>query len=186
MSRFSVIELPLPGLKLVKRMHIGDSRGFLSRLFCRDELATAGWENPIAQINHTLTNCQGAVRGMHYQLPPYAEMKLVSCLAGEVWDVAVDLRANSPTFLQWHAEHLSSDNGCALLIPQGFAHGFQVLSEGAQLLYCHSAAYAPKAEAGLSPLDPRLSIAWPLPISELSQRDAMHPLITTSFTGVCP
>ena len=107
---------------------MGDARGFLSRLFCAEELRAAGWTGPIAQINHTHTARKGTVRGMHFQYPPHAEMKLVSCLRGEVWDVAVDIRAGSQTFLRWHAEILSADNGRALLIPQGFAHGFQALT----------------------------------------------------------
>lgn len=179
MSRFTVSNLPLAGLKLVERQRIGDSRGFLSRLFCAEELAAAGWAKPIAQINHTYTAMRGTVRGMHFQRPPHTEMKLVSCIRGEIWDVAVDVRAGSPTFLHWHAERLSADSGRALLIPEGFAHGFQTLTDDAELLYCHSAAYNAGAEAGLNPLDERLAITWPLPISELSARDAAHPLIET-------
>ena len=194
MSRFEVVDTPLAGLKLVRRQRLGDSRGFLSRLFCADELAAAGWTVPIAQINHTFTARSGTVRGLHYQRPPHVEAKLVSCLRGEVWDVAVDLRTGSPTFLRWHAERLSADNGCALLIPPGFAHGFQALSDDVELLYCHSAAFAPQAEAGLHPQDERLGITWPLPISELSARDAGHARLsdksnetfTESFTGSAP
>lgn len=184
MSRFTVTDLPLAGLKLVERQSLGDSRGFLSRLFCAEELAAAGWAKPIAQINHTRTARRGTVRGMHFQRPPHAEMKLVSCIRGEVWDVAVDVRTSSPTFLRWHAERLSADNGRALLIPEGFAHGFQALTDDVELLYCHSAAYSPSAEAGLNPQDARLAITWPLAITELSARDAGHPLIETGFEGV--
>jgi dTDP-4-dehydrorhamnose 3,5-epimerase len=111
-------------------------------------------------------------------------MKLVSCLRGEVWDVAVDLREGSPTFLQWHAERLSADNGVALLIPEGFAHGFQTLGDDVEMLYCHSAAYTSAAEGGLHPQDPRLGIAWPVAVTELSARDAGHPAITEEFKGV--
>jgi dTDP-4-dehydrorhamnose 3,5-epimerase len=125
---------------------------------------------------------------MHWQRPPHAEAKLVSCLRGQVWDVAVDVRPGSPTFLRWHAERLSADNGQALLIPPGFAHGFQALSDDVELLYCHSAAHAPQTEAGLHPQDERLGIAWPLPITKLSARDAGHPRLggasTETFTGV--
>jgi dTDP-4-dehydrorhamnose 3,5-epimerase len=117
-------------------------------------------------------------------MPPHAEMKLVSCLHGEVWDVAVDLRAGSPTFLQWHAERLSADNGHALLIPEGFAHGFQALSDEVELLYCHSAAYSAAAERGLHPQDAVLGIAWPLTITEMSTRDAAHPQLDAHFTGL--
>lgn len=186
MSRFSITDLPLGGLKRVVRQRLGDSRGFLARVFCAEDLAAAGWSKPIAQINHTFTAKSGTVRGLHYQRPPHAEMKLVSCLRGEVWDVAVDLRAESPTFLRWHAERLSPENGCALLIPEGFAHGFQALSQDVELLYCHSAAYVASAEAGLNPMDPVLSIAWPLPVAELSARDAGHPVLQQDFEGVAP
>lgn len=184
MSRFSVTALPLAGLKLVERKRLGDERGFLARLFCAEELAVAGWKQPIAQVNHTYTAKLGTVRGMHFQRPPCAEMKLVSCIRGEVWDVAVDLRADSPTFLHWHAERLSADNSRALLIPEGFAHGFQALSDACELLYLHSAAYSSEAEAGLNPKDPMLSIPWPLDIIELSARDAQHPLLGHQFKGV--
>jgi dTDP-4-dehydrorhamnose 3,5-epimerase len=183
-SRFSITDLPLGGLKRVVRQKLGDSRGFLARVFCADDLAAAGWSKSIAQINHTFTAKSGTVRGMHYQHAPHAEMKLVTCLRGEVWDVAVDLRANSPTFLQWHAERLSAENGCGLLIPEGFAHGFQAMGENVELLYCHSAAYVAAAEAGLNPMDPVLSIAWPLPVEELSPRDSQHPMLHQRFEGV--
>lgn len=184
MSRFTVTDLPLAGLKCVQRQRLGDNRGFLSRLFCAEELAAAGWYKPIAQINHTYTAKQGTVRGMHFQRPPHAEMKLVYCIRGQVWDVAIDLRVGSPTYLHWHAEPLSAENGCALLIPEGFAHGFQALTNDVELLYCHSAAYAAKAEGGLHPNDPRLGIAWPLAITELSERDARHTLINSEFGGI--
>lgn len=184
MARFEVLSAPLAGLRCVQRQRLGDARGFLSRLFCAEELAVAGWLQPVAQINHTFTAARGTVRGMHYQRPPHAETKLVSCLAGEVWDVAVDLRAGSPTFLQWHAELLSADNGRALLIPEGFAHGFQALSDDVSMLYLHSAAYVPQAEAGLQAQDPRLAIAWPLPVQGLSPRDAAHAVLGPDFQGV--
>jgi dTDP-4-dehydrorhamnose 3,5-epimerase len=184
-SRFSVTDLPLAGLKRVQRLRLSDPRGFFARLFCAEELATAGWLKPIAQINHTCTAKQGTVRGMHFQYSPHAEMKLVSCIRGEVWDVAIDVRAGSPTFLQWHAERLSAENAYALLLPEGFAHGFQALTDDVELLYCHSQAYAAQAEGGLNPTDSRLAIPWPLTIAELSARDAAHPLITANFKGVC-
>src|SRR3954471_20029197 len=140
MSNLRVSDLPLRGLKLVERERREDARGFLSRLFDAGELAQAGWTGGIAQVNHTKTTGSGTVRGMHFQLPPHADTKLVSCLRGEVWDVAVDLRAESPTFMHWHAERLSASNGRAMLIPAGFAHGFQSLEDDVELVYCHSAA----------------------------------------------
>lgn len=183
MSRFAVENLPLPGLRRITRQRLGDERGFLSRLFCADDLKGAGWHKPIAQVNHTFTALPGTLRGLHFQRPPHSEMKLVSCLVGEVFDVAVDLRAGSPTFLHWHGEILSGENARALLIPEGFAHGFQTLTPDVTMLYCHSAAYAPEAEGGLNLRDPRLNIAWPLPIAALSARDENHPMLTPDFEG---
>jgi dTDP-4-dehydrorhamnose 3,5-epimerase len=184
LNRLSVTDLPLAGLKRVERHRLGDVRGFLSRLFCAEELGAAGWNRPIAQINHSYTAKRRTVRGLHFQRPPHAEMKLVSCIRGEVWDVAVDVRAGSKTFLHWYAERLSADNGRALLIPEGFAHGFQSLTDDAELLYCHSAAYSVSAEAGLHPSDGRLAISWPLPMTDLSTRDSQHPLLNEQFMGV--
>jgi len=184
MSRLTWSNTPLEGLKLVQRQRAGDHRGFLDRLFCLDGLKNAGWQKPIAQINHTRTHLRGTVRGLHFQYPPHAEMKLVACLRGAVWDVAVDLRPDSPTFLSWHAEELSADNQRSLLIPEGFAHGFQALSDDVEMLYCHSESYTPDAEGGLHPQDPRLDITWPLPVSELSARDAGHAQIGKDFEGV--
>jgi dTDP-4-dehydrorhamnose 3,5-epimerase len=183
-SRFSCSPLCIPGVVAVQRQRIGDARGSLSRVFCAEELTAAGWAWPVQQINHTHTLRTGTVRGMHYQRPPHAEAKLVSCMRGRVWDVAVDLRAGSPTFLQWCAQELSADNRTALLIPPGCAHGFQALTDDAELLYLHSAPYAPRADGGLHPADPRLGIAWPLPIAELSARDAGHPMLGDSFLGL--
>lgn len=183
-TRFVVRDTPLRGLRVVERTVRGDERGSLSRLFCASELANAGWRAPIAQVNQTITRTRGTVRGLHFQRPPHAEMKLVSCLRGAVWDVAVDLRAGSPTFLKWHAEELSAENRRAMLIPEGFAHGLQTLSDDVELLYCHSAVHAPEAEAGLDVRDVRLAITWPLPITVLSLRDASHPAIGSDFTGL--
>jgi dTDP-4-dehydrorhamnose 3,5-epimerase len=180
----TVTDLPLAGLKRVQRRLHADERGVFARLFCAQELAAAGWRGPIAQINHSLTRTRGTVRGLHYQRAPHAETKLVSCVRGEVWDVAVDLRAGSPTFMRWHAEPLSAAEGAALLIPAGFAHGFQVLSDEAELVYCHSAAYAPQAEAGLHVRDVRLAITWPLLVQGLSVRDAGFDLLMPDFEGV--
>lgn len=183
MSRLTLTGLPLAGLKLVERRNLGDSRGFLSRLFCAEELVSAGWEKPIAQINHTYTARRGTVRGLHFQLPPHMEMKLVTCLRGRVWDIAVDLRAGSDTALHWHAEELSADNQRALLIPEGFAHGFQALTADVELLYCHSAAFRDEATGGLNPRDSNLAIDWPLEITVLSSSDAHHPMLNGNFAG---
>lgn len=184
MSNFVVFETPIAGLKVVERKPIHDGRGFLSRIFCINQFRNIGFTKPIIQINQTLTKEKGVVRGMHFQNSPYEEMKLVSCLQGQVWDVAIDLRKNSPTFLQWHAEVLSSENSRALLIPEGFAHGFQTLSKDCELLYLHTNEYHPASEAGLNAKDCRLNINWPLDIADMSERDKSHPFIQENFQGV--
>lgn len=183
-ERFDITETPLAGLRLLQRKPRGDTRGYLERIFCRRELGTVLDGAEIEQINHTLTRDRGTVRGLHFQHPPHAEIKLVTCLRGEVFDVAVDLRRGSSTFLAWHGERLSGDNHRTLVIPRGFAHGFQTLTDDCEMLYLHSAAYQPAAEAGLNPQDPRIAIRWPLPITQMSDRDASHPLIDASYQGV--
>jgi dTDP-4-dehydrorhamnose 3,5-epimerase len=184
MSRFTIGKTSIDGLHVIQRKPIGDERGYLERMFCSDELKSIIGERSIVQINHTLTGKAGTLRGMHFQHPPHAEMKLVSCLRGEVFDVAVDLRRDSPTFLQWHAEVLTEANHKTFVIPEGFAHGFQTLTDDCELLYLHTAAYAPDAEAGLNALDPRLAIAWPMPITERSPRDQQHAMPTSEFPGL--
>ncbi len=184
MSRLDFIQTSLLDLRLVQRKAIEDHRGFLSRFYCVEEFAKAGINKPIAQINHTLTRKKGSVRGLHFQYPPHAETKLVSCLKGEIWDVAVDLRRDSPSFLQWHGEILSAANRKSLLIPEGYAHGFQALTEDCELIYLHTAAYCPEAEGALNAADPRLEIAWPLPIDDLSERDRSHPYISQDYQGI--
>ena len=184
MSRFEIQSTRLEGLCVIQRKAIGDDRGFLSRLFCQEELAAAGWVWPIRQINHTATATSGTVRGMHFQIPPKAEAKLVSCIRGAVWDVAVDVRKDSPTFLQWHAEELSATNLRALLIPPGFAHGFQTLQPDSELIYLHSEAYDSDLERALNPQDPMLAIPWPHDFSNISPRDLGHPMLGADFSGV--
>lgn len=184
MSRFVVEKTPIDGLQLIHRQPNGDGRGYLERMFCRDELQPIIGQRSIVQINHTLTARAGTVRGMHFQHPPHAEMKLVSCLRGQVFDVAVDLREGSPTFLHWRGEILNEDSHGTFCIPEGFAHGFQAMTENCELIYLHTAAYAPDAEAGLNALDPRLAIAWPMPITERSARDQQHAILTPVYSGL--
>jgi dTDP-4-dehydrorhamnose 3,5-epimerase len=184
MSRFVLNQTPIGGLQVIQRQPLGDERGYLERMFCSADLQSIIGSRQVVQINHSKTAKTGTVRGMHFQHPPHAEMKLVSCLRGEVFDVAVDLREDSPTFLQWHAEILSDDNHKTLAIPEGFAHGFQTLTDDCELLYFHTAAYQPEAEAGLNALDDRLSIKWPLAIAERSMRDQQHPALGDDFAGI--
>lgn len=184
MTRLEIGSTPISGVKTVRRMRLRDERGYLARLFCAEELNAAGWRVPIAQINMTQTVLAGTVRGMHFQLQPVSECKLVSCLRGEVWDVAVDLRAGSPTFLKWHGQLLSADNDTAMLLPEGVAHGFQSLSANAELLYCHSRPYVPQFERSVNPLDPRIAIDWPLEVSAMSPRDREQAQLSDQFQGV--
>jgi len=180
LGRFTCLDTPLDGLKLIERQRASDSRGWFSRFFCREELALFGKDGSIAQINQTLTHSPGTVRGMHFQRSPHAEVKLVSCIRGEVFDVAVDLRPGSPTYGKWHGVVLSADNGYALLIPAGFAHGFQTLQPDCELLYLHDVPYAPGAEGGVNALDPALAIAWPLAVSQISDRDRALPSLDSN------
>ena len=180
----NILPTSISGLMVVETMPIADIRGAFSRLYCEQELNVLIGHRKVVQINHSRTVNVGAVRGMHFQYPPHAEMKLVRCLKGRVWDVAVDLSHGSPTFLQWHAEELTPHNGRMMVIPEGFAHGFQVLESDSELLYLHTAPYAPSAEGGLRFDDAKLGIDWPLNVTDLSERDASHPLIGEAFQGV--
>ena len=175
---------PLNGLYEVQSSAIGDARGRFTRVFCEQEFSPIRPGLHFTQINLSETKEQDTVRGLHYQLPPAAEAKLIRCVRGRVFDVAVDLRGGSPTFLQWHALELSDDNDRAVFIPEGFAHGFQALTDEVQLLYMHTAPWTPNCEAGLRHDDPRLSIAWPRPVTVLSDKDRGYPPIDESFAGV--
>ncbi len=177
MARFSCRTAGLQGLLIIGRQPMHDERGFFSRFFCREEFAALGCDFSTAQINHTLTHQEGAIRGMHFQRAPHEETKFVSCIAGAVFDVAVDIRPDSPTYLKWHGEVLSAENATSLLIPAGFAHGFQTLTADCQLIYLHDKPYAPGFEGGLNALDPRLAIAWPQPAGQMSERDKGFAMI---------
>lgn len=183
-KRFVSHELPLKGLQLIERAPLVDHRGFLQRLYCNKSFAEMGIAESIVQMNHTLTHSVGSVRGMHFQHAPYAEVKVVSCLRGCVFDVAVDLRQNSPTFLKWHGVVLSAELNNSLLIPKGFAHGYQTLVNDCELLYFHTNEYQSSAESGVSPLDPSIGIVWPLTVTEMSERDKNHPRVATNFKGL--
>ncbi len=169
---------------MVEATPFKDQRGAFYRAFCDQELASLAQGRTIRQINVSRTEAVGAIRGLHFQHPPHAEMKLVRCLQGRVWDVALDLRRGSPSFLRWHAEELSSDNARMLVIPEGCAHGSQVLEAGSELLYLHTAHYEPKSEGGVRFDDPAVKIAWPLTTTDISPRDSSHPLLTADFRGI--
>lgn len=174
----------LHGVYVAETSAFTDARGAFARLFCNTDLAVAVGKRKIEQINHSRTAAVGAVRGLHFQHAPHAEMKMVRCLRGRVFDVAVDLRRNSPTFLQWHSQELSVANALMLVIPEGCAHGFQVLEPDSELLYLHTAAYMPSAEAAVRFDDPMVNVRWPLPVTDLSARDSAHPLLDKNFQGI--
>lgn len=183
-DRFDVGQTPLPGVFLLVRKPHVDERGWIERMYDGTELGELIGSKPIIQVNRSFTGSQGTVRGLHYQVPPSAEAKIVSCLSGSIFDVAVDVRRNSPTFLAWHGAVLSADNRSSLVIPEGFAHGYQTLVDGCELLYVHTAAYEPAAERGIHPLDPRVAVAWPLTVANLSARDGAHPALNPGFAGI--
>ena len=161
-----------------------DYRGKFGRIYCQDELKQIGHYKQIVQINHSFTRKKGAIRGMHFQYPPKAEIKMVRCLRGSVFDVIVDLRGDSPTFLRWYGEVLSDDNLKMMYVPEGFAHGFQTLEEDSELLYLHTEFYSPEHEGGVRYNDPRLNISWPLEVTEVSQKDQEYSLLSNDFEGI--
>ena len=177
-------ETPLAGLRLVESTVREDDRGRFERVFCHQEMSHLSPGLHVAQANLSSTLGRGSLRGLHFQNGPALEAKLVRCVRGRVFDVAVDLRAGSPTLLQWHAVELSENQPLALFIPDGFAHGFQVLSDQAQLLYLHTAAWSAECEGGLRHDDPVLAIHWPLPVGAISDRDRHHPLLNAGFSGI--
>lgn len=182
-NRLLLAGTKLADLSVATSQRWQDHRGAFSRLFCGEELAPLLQGRNICQINCSETIHAGTIRGLHFQRAPFAEMKLVRCLRGSIFDVAVDLRSHSPTFLHWHAETLSAENAKMMIVPEGFAHGFQTLADDTLLLYLHTAFYHPPSEAGLQFSDPRLAIEWPLPVREVSERDAQWPLLTPEFLG---
>ena len=179
-SRLSIQPTELSDLLVIHRAAISDDRGSLDRIFCSNNLNPLFLTRRIVQVNHTTTNLKGSIRGMHYQTPPFSDAKYVSCLKGMVFDVVVDIRPNSQTFMKWHSEILSSSNAKSIFIPEGFAHGFQCLTDDCQLLYLHTAVYNPEFYAGIHPFDPYISIDWPLDCSNISESDSSRPMINTN------
>lgn len=174
----------LPGVLLVETERRSDERGGFARWFCEHDLADALQGATIRQINHSYTAQRGSVRGMHFQYAPHAEKKIIRCLSGKIFDVVVDLRRDSPSFLAWRGFELEAGDDRALLIPEGCAHGFQSLTDEVQMLYLHTAFYTPAAEGAVRFDDPRIAIAWPLPPQNLSARDLQHPLLSADFSGI--
>ena len=184
MNRFKIYPTKITGLVSIERKPISDSRGYLERLFCQESLWELLQGKSISQINHTTTHREGTVRGLHFQYPPNSESKVITCLRGRVWDVAVDLRRGSETFLQYQALLLTEDNFRSYIIPEGFAHGFQTCSPNCEMLYLHTSEYAPEFEGAVNALDPRLAVEWPELITERSEKDVKHPNLPNDFKGI--
>lgn len=175
---------PLKGSYTVEIEPKSDARGWFARYYCKNEFASIGHSKEWVQMNHSFTVEKGSIRGMHFQVQPFREIKLVRCISGAVYDVIIDLRKDSETFLQSYGIELSASNKQMLYIPEGFAHGFQCLETNCELLYHHSEYYKPGSESGLRFDDPTLGINWPLPVSVISERDKSHSLIGKEFKGI--
>lgn len=171
------------GVYVVRSSAVADDRGRFRKLFDAETFAPIAPALRVAQTNLSTTVGAGTVRGMHFQHAPSAEFKLLCCLRGRVHDVVVDLRKASSTWLRWHAMELHEEDDVQVLIPPGCAHGFQALTERAELLYQHSVSWNPSAEGGVRYNDPALGITWPLPVTRISHRDASFPLIDAAFQG---
>ncbi len=174
----------LNGSFLVSIVPNGDSRGWFARTWCKKEFASIGHDKEWVQMNHSFTARTGTIRGMHYQLAPFTEIKMVRCIAGSVYDVIVDVRKDSPGYLQWFGAELSAANKLMMYIPEGFAHGFQTLTDDVDLLYYHSSFYTPEAEAGILHSDSTIDIRWPLPLADISERDRLLPTIDKNFKAL--
>lgn len=174
---------PLAGAYTVELEKRGDERGFFARLFCEREFAAQGLETRFVQVNNSLSARKGTLRGLHYQLPPASEVKLVRAVKGALWDVIVDLRAGSPTFGRWFGAELNADNRLMMYVPRGFAHAFITLSDDVEAFYLVSDFYAPQAERGVRWNDPAVGIAWPIEPSEISDKDRAWPDLNAEFHG---
>ncbi len=179
-----LVQTSITGAWILESKAFQDNRGAFSRLFCARELEEIIGHRKIVQINHSMTHSVGAVRGLHFQNSPHAEMKIVRCLKGRVFDVAVDLRQGSPSFLKWISVELTPENHRALVIPEGCGHGFQVLAEGSELLYLHTAFYTPDAEGAVRFDDPIVGVNWPLAPTDISARDLSHTYLNEDFKGI--
>jgi dTDP-4-dehydrorhamnose 3,5-epimerase len=180
----TIAATPLDGVYTFDTPAAVDQRGRFSRLFCDLEFAAVRPALHFCQINLSVTDRRGTIRGMHYQHPPHAEAKLIRCLRGRAFDVLIDLRRDSPTYRRWHALELSEENALAVFVPEGIAHGFQALTDDVHLLYMHTAHWQPGSEGGLRYDDPALAIAWPEPVTLVSQRDRELPVLADGFAGL--
>jgi dTDP-4-dehydrorhamnose 3,5-epimerase len=178
------VEAPLSGAYVIEVTPFVDERGLFARTFCKDEFKQINHAEEFVQFNHSFTKNKGSIRGMHYQIPPFSEIKLIRCVHGSVFDVIIDIREGSSTFLQYFAIELSARNMKSIYVPRGFAHGFQTLEDNSQLIYHHTAIYKPGFENAIRFNDPMIHISWPLEPTTISSKDQSYPLLTNSFKGI--
>jgi len=174
----------IPAVKIITSVPFIDERGSFARIFCIKELAEVLNGKNIEQINYSSTKTKGSIRGMHFQKPPHSEIKIIRCTKGSIFDVAIDLRKNSPTFLKWHGEILSEQNGKMLLVPEGFAHSFQTLENDVEMIYLMTASYCKEAEGSIRFDEPLVNIEWKLPPAVLSQKDLAVAFLDENFEGI--
>ena len=177
-------QTPLLGAYTIDLEKRGDNRGFFARVFCQEEFAKHNLITQFLQVNNSLSAKKGTLRGMHYQLPPAAEVKVVRCIKGALFDVILDLRPNSPTFKKWYVAELNAENRRMMYVPRGFAHGLVTLSDDTEVLYWVSAFYSPENERGVRFDDPAIGIDWPISPSETSEKDCKWPDLDSTFHGL--
>ena len=174
----------IAGLFTVQLKKLEDERGFFTRTFCKNEFKQVGFNKEFVQFNHSYNKLKGTIRGMHFQYAPFCETKLIRCVQGAVYDVAVDLREGSPTFLQHVGVELTAQNMISILIPEGFAHGFQTLEDNTALIYHHTEFYTAGADGGMRYDDPALKIDWKLPAVQVSEKDKNYNPVDKNFKGI--
>ena len=174
---------PLEGAFTIEVTPFMDERGFFTRIFCENEFKDKGLNPAFVQVNHSGTVKTGSIRGMHMQMAPWGETKLIKCIKGRIFDVIVDVRATSPTFLKWFGAELSAENKKMMYVPKGFAHGFQTLEENSDITYLVSQFYNKEHEFSLNYNDPRVNIQWPLPLGMVSEKDNSAPFLQNDFKG---
>lgn len=179
-----LIETFISGLYVIEPSPFVDHRGLFARSYCKNEFSAIGFQKEFVQFNHSFNLLKGTVRGMHFQRPPHAETKYVRCVQGSIYDVAIDIRKDSPTYLKYFGIELTSSNLKGLLIPDGFAHGFQTLEDNTTVIYHSTEYYNPSREGGIRFNDPLTKITWPLPCMNLSNKDLNIPLIGKNFKPI--
>ena len=178
------IKTPLEGAYLINLEKYEDERGFFARVFCESEFQEMGLSSEFIQVNNSLTGSKGTIRGMHYQLEPSAEVKIVRCIRGSLYDAIIDLRPDSSSFCKWFGSELSAENRLMMYVPKGFAHGFLTLEDNTETFYFASNSYSPDLERGIRFDDPYFGIEWPIPVTESSQKDKSCPDFDPELHGV--